>query len=84
MIDRLITFNEFANKLNIKLIKEPKSCILNTTEYISNGNKTLIKPIDLSLKDKCIAYSFGSPFGIIFASSYVNIEEINIFLLTSK
>ena len=36
LIDRLIRFNECANNLNIKLIKEPKNCILNTTEYISN------------------------------------------------
>ena len=30
LIDRLVRFNEFANKLNIKLIKGPKNCILNT------------------------------------------------------
>ena len=36
LIDRLIRFNECANNLNIKLIKEPENCILNTTEYISN------------------------------------------------
>ena len=36
LIDRLIRFNKCANNLNIKLIKEPKNCILNTTDYISN------------------------------------------------
>ena len=34
LIDRLIMFNEFANKLSIKLIMGPKNCVLNTVEYI--------------------------------------------------
>ena len=33
LIDRLIMFNEFANKLNIKLIKWPKNIISNIVEY---------------------------------------------------
>ena len=79
MIDRvIIRFNEFANNLNIKLIKWPKICILNTTEYISNGKTLKIKPIDSSLKGKCIAYCFGLAFGIISPSSYVNTETMNI------
>ena len=78
LIDRLIRFNEFANKLNIKLIEGPKNCILNTAEYISNGKYLKIKPIDLSLKDKYIAYCHELPFGIISPSSYVNIETMNI------
>ena len=37
LIDRLIMFNEFANKLNIKLIKWPKNYIFNIVEYVSRG-----------------------------------------------
>ena len=32
-------FNEFANKLNIKLIKWPKNIIFNIVEYTSKGKK---------------------------------------------
>ena len=39
LIDRLIMFNEFANKLNIKLIKWPKYIIFNIVEYTSKGKK---------------------------------------------
>ena len=35
-------------------------------------------PVDLSLKKKQIAYCFELPFGIIYFSSYVNIETMNI------
>ena len=45
-------FNQFANNLNIKLIKGPKNCILNTAEYISNGKNLKIKPIGLSITEK--------------------------------
>ena len=38
LTDRLKKFNEFANNLNIKLLKGPKNCILNTAKYISNEN----------------------------------------------
>ena len=79
LIDRVITsFNKFANNLNIKLIKWPKICIFNPTEYISNGKNIKIKPIDSSLKGKCIAYCFGLAFGIISPSCYVNTETMNI------
>ena len=37
-----------------------------------------MKPVDLSLKDKCKAFRFELPFGIISFSSYVNIETMNI------
>ena len=45
LIDRLMRFNQFTNKSNIKLITEHKNCVLNTTEYISNGKNLKIKPI---------------------------------------
>ena len=37
-----------------------------------------IKPIDSSFKNKPIAYCLELPFGIIFLSSYVTMETINI------
>ena len=40
LIDRLIMFNKFANKLNIKLIQWPKNIIFNIVEYISRGKKS--------------------------------------------
>ena len=47
-----MSFNEFANNLNIKLIKGPKNCILNTAEYISNRKNLKVKPIGLSITEK--------------------------------
>ena len=35
LIHRLIMLNEFANKLNVKLIKWPKNINFNIVEYIS-------------------------------------------------
>lgn len=35
-IARTLEFNEFNKRLNIKLIKESKTSILNIAEYISN------------------------------------------------
>ena len=37
-----------------------------------------MKPVDLSRKEKCKAFHFELPFGIIFFSTYVNIETMNI------
>ena len=37
-----------------------------------------MKPVDLSLKEKCKAFRFELPFGIISFSTYVNIETMNI------
>ena len=66
------------------LTKEPKKCILNTAEYISNGKNLKIKPIDLSLKGKCIAYCSDLPFGIICPTSYVNIATMSIISSDKK
>ena len=40
--------------------------------------KILTKPIDLSLKNKQIAFSCELPFGILSFSSYIDIEAVNI------
>ena len=78
LIDRLIMLNEFANKLNIKLIKGSKNCVFNTVEYISRGKNAKVKSIDLDLKNKPIAYHPEFPYEIISSNSYINIETINI------
>ena len=36
------------------------------------------KPIDLSIKNKQIAFSANLPFGMLSLSSYVDIETMNI------
>ena len=51
-------------KLNIKLIRSTTNPILYVKDYIKNGENLEIKPIDSSLKNKCIAYCPKLPFGI--------------------
>ena len=53
--NRKIKFNELAKNLDIKLIRGPEKSRLNITEYISNDKNLKIRPIFLSLKDKCKA-----------------------------
>ena len=60
-----IKFNELANSLDIRLLKEIKNYIFNVVEYISNGKNLKIKSVDSSLKNKLITYCFELPFGII-------------------
>ena len=69
-----LKFNKSANNLDIRLTKGAKNSILNNVKY----KNLRIKPIDLSLENKCITFRFELPFGIINFSSYVNIETINI------
>ena len=77
-MDRSIKLNEFANKLNIKLIEMSSNCVLNTGEYISNGKNLKIKPINWSLKNKCLVFCSELPFRKISSSGYVSIETMNI------
>ena len=51
-------FNKLSNNLNIKLTKGTESSILYMKDYINNGENLKIKPIDSSLKNKCIAYCY--------------------------
>ena len=64
-----IKFNKFSNNLNNKLIKGTRNSILYIKDYINNGENLKIKLIDLSLKNKCIAYCHELPFGILPFSS---------------
>ena len=75
-----IKFNELANNLDIRLLKELcfENSILNIAEYITNGKNLKIEPLDSSFKTKRIAYCLELPCGIIYFSSYVNIEKTNI------
>ena len=74
-------FNKLVNNLGIRLIKETKNCILNIPEYITSRKNLKIDIVDLSLKNKSIAYCFELPLGIISFSSFVNIVTTNIFSL---
>ena len=40
-------------------------------DYINKGEKLMKRPIDLSNKNKCMAYCSELPFGISSYSSYI-------------
>ena len=77
LIDRLIMFNEFASKLNIKLIMWPKNIVFNIVESISRGKKLKIRHIDTDLDGKNMAYPELS-FVLKSMSEYINIDTRNI------
>ena len=68
-------FNKLSNSLYIKLIKEDKKNIQYMVDYLNKGKKLKIKPIDLSNKNKCMAYCCESPFGILSYSSYIDLKK---------
>ena len=74
-------FNKLVNNLGIRLIKETKNCILNIPEYITSRKNLKIDIVDLSLKNKSIAYCFELPLAIISFSSFANIVTANIISL---
>ena len=74
-------FNKLVNNLSIRLIKETKNCILNIPEYITSGKNLKIDLLDLSLKNKSIAYCFELPLAIISFCSFANIVTANIISL---
>ena len=43
-------------------------------DCINKGKKPKIKPIDLSNKNKCMAYCSKLPFGILSYSRYMDLE----------
>ena len=47
-------------------------------DYINKGKNLKTKPIDLSKKHKCMAYCSELPFGILFYSSYIDLEKTKI------
>ena len=78
LIGRIIMFNEFCNKLNIKLTKWPKNIIFNIVECISKGKNFKIRHIDIDLNGKNMTYNPKLPFGLISVSEYINIDTMNI------
>ena len=69
-------FDKLSNSLNIKQIKRMKNSILYMKEYGENLHK---KPIDLSLKNKQMAFWARLLFELLCFSSYADIEVMNIF-----
>lgn len=63
-----------TNDLHIELIKGTK----NSIPCINNWKNLRKKPIDLSLKNKKIAFCTQLPFEILSFSSHVDNEEINV------
>ena len=47
-------------------------------DYLNKGKNLKIKPIDLSNKNKCMAYCSKLPFGILYHSSSIDLEKIKI------
>ena len=70
-------YNKLSNDVNIKLIKGNRNVIIYTNNYINNGKNLNEKPIDLSIKNKKIAFYSNLPFGMLSFSSYVDIESMN-------
>ena len=71
-------FNEFANKLNIKLIMWPKNIVFDIVEAISKGKKIKIRHIDIDLDGKSVTHNPELLFGLISMSEYINIDTMNI------
>ena len=73
-----VKFNKLSHYLNIKLIKGNRNFILYIKDYINNGKNLNKKPIDLSIRNKQIAFCSNLPFGILSFSNYVDIKAVNI------
>ena len=72
--ERKIKLNKLSNSLIIKLIKGYKN-IQHMVDYINKGKNLKTKPIDLSNKNKCMAYCSEVPYGILFYSSYIDLAS---------
>ena len=72
---------KLSNSLNVKLIKGDRKNIQYLVDYINKGENLIKKPIDLSNKNKCMAYCSELPFGILSYSSYIDLEKMKMFLL---
>ena len=73
-----IKANNLPNDFNIKLIKGNKKYIRYITDFINNGKNIKIKLIDLSIKNKYIAYCGELPFDILSYSSYIDLGKMKI------
>ena len=71
-------FNKLSNSLNIKLIKGYKKNIQYMIDYINTGKNLKIKPIDLSNKNKCMAYCSELPYGLLSYFNYVDLEKVKV------
>ena len=71
-------FIKLSNDLKIKLIKSNKKIIRYAKSRINNEENLNKNPIDLSIKNKQMAFCSDLPFGIISFPSCVDIESLNI------
>ena len=71
-------FNEFADKLNIRLVLWLKNLVFSFLKNIFTGKKNKIRPMDTDLKGKSIAYSPLLPFALLSMSEFINIDTMNI------
>ena len=58
-------FNKLSNSLNIKLTKGNKKYIQYMVDYINKGENLIKIPINLSNKNKCMAYCSELPHGML-------------------
>ena len=47
-------------------------------DYINKAKNLKTKPIDLSNKNKCVAYCGELPHGVLPYSSYIDLEKMKI------
>ena len=71
-------FNKLSNCLNIKSLKGNRNFILHMKRYIDDGENLCKKTIDLSIKNKQIAFCSNLIIGILSFSSYVENESMNV------
>ena len=78
LIERLIIFKEFANKLSIKVVMWPKNIVFNIVESISKRKNFKIRHIDIDFDGKNMTCNPELSLGLICMSEYINIDTLNI------
>ena len=78
LVDRLIMFNEFRDKLNVRLALWPKNLVFSFLKNICTGKKIKMRPIDTDLEGKSMSYSPLLPFALFSMSEFINIDTMNI------
>ena len=76
--ERKSRFNKLSNSLYIKLIKGDKRDIQYMVDCINKDENLVKRPVDLSNKNKCMAYCSELPLGILSYSSYTDLEKVKI------
>ena len=71
-------FNEFADKLNIRLVLWPKNLVFNFFKNICTRKKIKIRSIDTDIEGKSVAFSPLLLFALLPMSEFINNDTMNI------